>query len=55
VDLLTVTDAATGALLLERIDGCNTQKTKFLGLNWRLVAGTIENIIPLPRVIFSST
>ncbi len=32
MDLLTVTDAATGALLLEGIDSCNTQNTKMPGL-----------------------
>ncbi len=50
--LLTVADAATGALLRERIAGRNTPKTNIPGLNRRLAARTIENIIPCSKVYF---
>jgi hypothetical protein len=50
----TVSDTATGALLLERINSRNTRITTFLGFNWRPVAGTIETIVPCSKSYFSS-
>jgi hypothetical protein len=52
VGLLTVTNAATGTFLLEGIDGCDTQKTKIPGFDRRLVARTIENVVPRPKGYF---
>ncbi len=48
----TVTDAAKGALLLQRIDGCDTQKTKLPGYTRRPVVETIKNIIPFSKGYF---
>ncbi len=49
---LTVADTTTSTLFRDRIDGCDTQHTKFISAYWRPVVETIENVVPRSKGYF---